>query len=142
MSSPDCIFCRIVRGESPCFRIHEDELTLSFLDLFPVADGHTLVVTREHAENVFEASPEALRAVTANVQRVAQAIRRELAPEGLAVVQLNGAAAGQTVFHYHVHLIPRAEGEGLRIHARERGDEARLRELAARLARAVEDAAV
>lgn len=133
----DCIFCEIVHGEAPSFRVHEDELTVTFLDLFPVADGHTLVVTREHAENLYEASPQALRAVAANARRVALAIRSELAPDGLGVFQLNGAAAGQTVFHYHMHLIPRNHGDPIAFHGRRQGDPARLAENARRIAGAL-----
>jgi histidine triad (HIT) family protein len=137
---PDCIFCKIVHREAPCFRVHEDDLTLTFLDIFPVADGHSLVVTKEHYENLFDASTAALQAVAANARRVAVAIREQLDPEGLGVFQLNGAAAGQTVFHYHMHLIPRSAAEQLRIHARVRGDDDRLRQIASSLASAIEAA--
>ena len=128
-----CIFCKIVRAEAPCFELCRDELTITFLDLFPVAPGHVLVVTREHFENLFEVSPEALSAIAAASLRAATAIRRQLSPDGLAVFQLNGAAAGQTVFHYHMHLIPRSSGEGLKLHTRVRGEDADLREMAERL---------
>jgi histidine triad (HIT) family protein len=133
----DCIFCRIVSGEASCARVHEDALTLTFMDLFPVSRGHTLIITKEHFANVFEASPEALSAVATISRRVALAIRRELGPEGLGVFQLNGAAAGQTVFHYHMHLIPRAAGEAFLLHGRTRAAEPYLDEVAARLATAL-----
>jgi histidine triad (HIT) family protein len=133
-----CIFCEIVRGEAPCFKVCEDALTVTFLDVFPVAPGHTLVVTREHFENVFEATPEALSAVASASGRVAKAIREELSPDGLGVFQLNGAAAGQSVFHYHMHLLPRSKGEGLKLHTRARGADRDLREMAARLRAALE----
>lgn len=134
-----CIFCKIARGEAPCSRVHEDDLTLTFLDLFPVTDGHTLVITKEHFANVFEASEEALAAVASTSLRVARAIRKALAPEGLAVAQLNGAAAGQTVFHYHVHLIPRSMGDGFQLHGRKQGESERLREVAKAIAAAIEE---
>ena len=130
----DCIFCRIVRGEMPCFKVCEDDATLTFLDLFPVADGHTLIITKEHFSDIFEVSGEALAAVAANSLRVAHAIHEELNPEGLGVFQLNRAAAGQTVFHYHMHLIPRNSGEPLVLHSRVRGDDEKLRATAERLA--------
>jgi histidine triad (HIT) family protein len=133
----DCIFCKIVSGEAPCFRVCEDDHTLVFLDLFPVAAGHTLVVTRNHYENLFEATPAALEGVARSAKRVAGAIRKALAPDGLGVYQLNGAAAGQTVFHYHMHLVPRARGDALTLHGRTRGDEAELRAMAARLSAAL-----
>ncbi len=135
----DCIFCKIVAGEAPCHTIYRDEQVIAFLDLFPSTAGHALVVTAEHFENLFEASSEALGAVVATSRRVAWALRRELAPAGLGVFQLNGAAAGQTVFHYHMHLVPRREGEGLSLHGREQGDDAELASLAARLSAALPD---
>lgn len=138
--SASCIFCRIVAGTAPDFRVCEDELTLAFMDLFPVAPGHTLVITREHYTNVYEASEEAMRAVAATTRRVAHAIRTELEPEGLGLFQLNGAAAGQTVFHYHQHLIPRSHGDELKLHSRVRGDDAALQALSQRLSRRLADA--
>ena len=134
---PDCIFCKIVREEAPSFRICEDEHTLTFLDLFPVAPGHTLVITKEHFSDVFEATPEALAAVARTARRVAHAIRAELTPDGLGVFQLNGAAAGQTVFHYHMHLIPRAMGDGLMLHGRRKAAPDELVEMARRLTSAL-----
>jgi len=133
----DCIFCKIVRGEAPAHRVCEDERTLVFMDIFPVTDGHTLVITKDHFENVFEADEEALAAIARTSHRVAAAIKGELSPDGLMVFQLNGAAAGQTVFHYHMHLMPRATGEPLALHARVPGKPARLAEIAGRLARAL-----
>jgi len=132
-SKASCVFCRIVRGELPCHEVYRDEETIVFMDIAPVTDGHTLVVTREHFENLFTATPLALAGVMATAKLVGDAIRRALAPEGLMVFQLNGAAAGQTVFHYHMHLMPRAAGEPLALHARQPGDPARLAELARRL---------
>ena len=129
----DCIFCRIVAGEAPCHRVAEDAHTLAFMDVFPVTDGHALVITKEHAATIFDASEAALVAVAATARRVAHAIRTALAPDGLMVFQLNGAAAMQTVFHYHMHLLPRREGEPLALHSRVPGDPARLAELAAQL---------
>jgi histidine triad (HIT) family protein len=134
MNLDDCIFCKIARGASAAERVHEDEHTLAFMDIFPVTDGHTLVITRDHYENLFEAPSAALEAVAATAKRVAHALRETLAPDGLMVFQLNGAAAGQTVFHYHMHLLPRAAGEPLALHTRVPGDPQRLRTLAATLA--------
>jgi len=132
---PQCIFCKIVRGEASCHRVAEDERTLVFMDLFPVTDGHTLVITREHFENLYEATPEAIAAVGAMSKRVADALRAELAPDGLSVYQANGVAAGQTVFHYHMHLMPRAAGSPLVLHGRQQGDAETLAARASSLAR-------
>jgi histidine triad (HIT) family protein len=129
-----CIFCQIVRGEAPCVRIAEDDGALAFLDIFPASEGHTLVIPKVHAENIFEIDAAAALAVAGLARRTAHALRAALAPEGLAIYQANGAAAGQTVWHYHVHLIPRHPGEGMLFHGRRRADEARLRELAGSIA--------
>jgi len=133
----DCIFCQIIEGRAACAKIDEDATTFTFLDLFPVAEGHTLVVTKSHFENLFEASGEELAGVIATSRRVADAIRATIAPDGLGVFQLNGAAAGQTVFHYHMHLIPRWHGQAFALHSRVRGEDAALRATAARIAAAV-----
>lgn len=134
----DCIFCGIVSGALPCFEVCEDEHTLVFLDLFPVARGHSLVIPKRHATDLFEMDRETLAAVSAASLRVAAAIRATLAPDGLGVFQLNGAAAGQTVFHYHMHLLPRNEGVPFALHSRVRGDDAELRRTAAQIAGALD----
>lgn len=131
------MFCKIVRGESPAHRVYEDDWTIVFMDVNPVTEGHVLVVTKEHFETLFEATPEALQAVTVTAKRVAHAIRVALDPAGLMVFQLNGAAAFQSVFHYHMHLVPRADDEPLALHGRVRGDPTRLRALAERFAAAL-----
>ena len=134
---PDCIFCQIVAGRAPSFSVDEDATTVSFLDLFPVVQGHTLVVTKAHYENLFEATPEALAGVVAASRRLAHAIRASIAPDGLGVFQLNGAAAGQTVFHYHMHLVPRWQGQEFKLHSRVRGDANELRATASKIKAAV-----
>ncbi len=117
----------------PCFRLYEDERVLVFLDIFPTSTGHTLLIPKAHAENLFETDPDDLAAVIRVSKRVALTLKQELAPDGLGVFQLNGAAAGQTVFHYHMHLIPRRQGESMQIHSRVRGNDAELARLAERL---------
>lgn len=133
-----CVFCKIIRQEAPAHRVYEDDRVIVFLDIFPVSEGHTLVVTKQHYADLFEADPECLRAVAAVAKKVAHALREVVRPAGLMVFQLNGVAAGQTVFHYHMHLMPRAEGEPLRLHARRPGDPQRLAELAAKLRAALQ----
>ena len=133
-----CIFCAIVAGKAPACRVAEDAHALAFLDLFPVAEGHTLVIPKDHAENIFEMADGPMRAVAVLARRVAGAIRAELAPAGLAVYQANGEAAGQTVWHYHQHLIPRRSGDPLSFHGRSKADEARLRAIATKLAARVD----
>jgi histidine triad (HIT) family protein len=105
------IFTRIVAGSIPAVKIYEDAETFAFMDIAPATRGHTLVICKAEHADLFSIPPETLAAVHATVQRVALAIRAALAPDGLNIVQNNGGAAGQSVFHYHVHLIPRWEGD-------------------------------
>ncbi len=136
-----CIFCRIVSGDAPSHRVYENDLVLVSMDIFPVTDGHTLLITKEHFTDIFEASEAAIAAVASVSVRVAAAIRRELEPDGLGVFQLNGAAAGQTVFHYHMHLMPRNVGGTLALSTRVAGEPERLQEISQRLSAALaEDA--
>jgi histidine triad (HIT) family protein len=135
---PGCIFCRIVSGEAPCDRVHEDEHVLAFMDLFPAEEGHVLVIPREHYADLYEMPAESLRRVVTVSRRIAPALREVVKPAGLRIVQLNGEAAGQTVFHYHLHLIPCGAAGELRVHGRAQGDPARLAALAAAIAARVE----
>jgi histidine triad (HIT) family protein len=109
----DCIFCRIVAKQIPATVVHEDEHTLAFMDLGQVNPGHVLVTLKTHVENVFNLKPEQAAVLGVASARVARAIRDAFAPQGLSVYQANGKAAGQTVFHYHVHLVPRHDGDGM-----------------------------
>ena len=116
--SDDCIFCQIIAGKAPCYPVHETRYTQTFLDIFPAAPGHCLIVTKAHFTDIFEATPDAI-AMVGHVSTL--------------IFQLNGAAAGQTVFHYHMHVIPRNVGEELSIHSRVPGDPVELEAMAARL---------
>ena len=109
----DCVFCKIVARQIPATVVHEDEHTLAFMDLGQVNPGHVLVAVKRHAENLYALDEAQAAAVLRAAARVARAIRDAFAPQGLSVYQANGKAAGQTVFHYHVHLVPRHEGDGM-----------------------------
>ena len=109
----DCVFCRIVARQIPATVVHEDEHTLAFMDLGQVNPGHVLVAVKAHAENLYALNDAQAGAVLRAAARLARAIRDAFKPEGLSVYQANGKAAGQTVFHYHVHLVPRHEGDGM-----------------------------
>jgi histidine triad (HIT) family protein len=120
------VFAKVLRGEIPCHKIYEDEDTLAFLDIMPRTEGHALVVTKEKARDLFDISPAALGKLMAVVQKLAPQIKDAMGAEGVLIQQFNGAAAGQTVFHLHVHIIPRKEGEALKPHAGKMGDQAAL----------------
>lgn len=108
----DCVFCKIRDGAIPCVKIHEDEQTLSFMDINPLNRGHCLVVTKRHASTIWESTAEDLGAAMMTAQRVARALREALQPDGLNILQANGAAAFQSVPHFHLHLIPRWTNDG------------------------------
>ena len=107
-----CVFCKIRDGQIPAMRVYEDERTLCIMDINPLNPGHCLVLTRTHAATLYEADPADLQAAIATAQRVAIALREALQPEGLNVLQANGAAAFQSVPHFHLHLIPRWANDG------------------------------
>jgi len=108
-----CVFCRIVANEIPAAVVHEDAATLAFMDLGQVNPGHVLVAAKAHVENLYELDDALAAALSRTALRVARAIRKEFRPEGLSVYQANGKAAWQSVFHYHVHLVPRYAGDGM-----------------------------
>lgn len=115
MSEENCIFCDIVAGKVPAFKIYEDERTLAFADINPATPGHCLVISKTHSPNLMELTPGDLAAVHQTSQKVARALVKSMGAEGVMVAQLNGEAAGQIIFHYHVHLIPRSAGDGFNI---------------------------
>ena len=111
----DCVFCRIVAKQIPATVVHEDADTLAFMDIGQVNPGHVLVALKAHAENLFALEEAQAAAVFRAVARVARGIRAAFAPQGLSVYQANGKPAGQTVFHFHVHLVPRHDGDGMNL---------------------------
>jgi histidine triad (HIT) family protein len=129
-----CIFCKIVARQAPAHVVYEDAATLAFMDLFPAAEGHLLVIPKRHVINLLDSDDADLARIGPLARRLAHAQRRALEPDGIAVVQLNGAAAGQTVWHYHLHLIPRRKGDSMQVHGRVQGDAARLADVAKRIA--------
>jgi len=131
------VFAKMLRGEIPCHKIYEDEDTLAFLDIMPRSEGHTLVITKEKASDLFDVSPEALAKLMAVVQKLAPQIRDAVGADGVLIQQFNGPAAGQTVFHLHVHIIPRREGEPLKAHAGVMEDKAKLAATAEKIRKAL-----
>jgi len=130
---PSNIFAKILRGEIPCVKIYEDAQTLAFMDVMPEADGHVLVVPKEPAEDILDLSPEGLTAMMATVQRVARAVDKALNPGGILIKQYNRAAAGQSVFHIHFHIVPRWEGVPMAPHGKVMVEAARLEPIAAKI---------
>ena len=111
----DCIFCAIVEGRAPADAVFEDEETLAFMDINPANPGHTLVIPKRHVRDIYELDEETAAGVMKATVRVARAIKRALQPDGMNLVQSNERAAGQEIFHFHVHIIPRWHGDGLRL---------------------------
>jgi histidine triad (HIT) family protein len=120
------VFAKVLRGELPCHKIYEDDDTLAFLDIMPRSEGHALVITKEEATDLFDVSPQALAKLMAVVQKLSPEIKEAVGADGVLIAQFNGAAAGQTVFHLHVHIIPRKEGTELQPHAGIMADQAQL----------------
>jgi len=114
-SAEDCIFCKIIAGEIPCFKLYENEESLAFLDIHPTHEGHALVIPKQHAADLFSINDEALIATIKTIRRVAKAIDATLPLQGLNLFQCNGEAAGQSVFHFHMHLIPREIGDDMKM---------------------------
>jgi histidine triad (HIT) family protein len=108
----DCVFCKIRDGEIPSLKVHEDETTFCIMDINPLNSGHCLVIPKAHAATIFETDTRDLQAAIAAAQKVAIALRQALKPDGLNVLQANGAAAFQSVPHFHLHLIPRWTNDG------------------------------
>lgn len=127
------IFAKILRGEVPSVKVYEDDKTLAFMDVMPQADGHTLVIPKEPAENIFELSPEGAAALMKTTQTVAKAVKKGLDAAGIMITQLNGRPAGQSVFHVHFHIIPRSGGVDFRLHAREMEKPEKLKALAEKI---------
>jgi histidine triad (HIT) family protein len=137
----DCIFCHIVKGEIPSFKVYEDKKVLAFEDINPISPGHTLIIPKRHARDLWEISDEDLTAIHLASKKIIQAIKTALNPSGVACVQLNGPGANQVVLHYHLHLVPRVPGgPELPVAAWElkEGDMGAIQETAARIAAAIE----
>jgi histidine triad (HIT) family protein len=125
-----CVFCKIVQRRIPCDKVYEDDLTLSFMDINPASEGHTLVIAKAHFATLLDIDEVSLAAVAVASRRVAQASQAALQPDGMRLGQYNGAAAGQTVFHYHLHIIPVRTGQRVGSHGRGSGKPEEIRQVA------------
>lgn len=132
------VFARILRGEIPAHTVYEDAQTLAFMDVMPQSDGHTLVIPKTQAENLFDLPADALVATILTTQRVARAVKKAFDAPGMMIAQLNGGGAGQSVFHIHFHIVPRYHGIDLKFHAREMADPKLLAEHAAKVRAALD----
>lgn len=118
MSHPvdhDCVFCRIVAGTIPCFRLFEDGATLAFMDINPAGEGHALAIAKGHWPTILDIPAQTVGAVAATAKRVATAVDAALKPDGVNLIQANGPGAAQSVPHFHIHVLPRRLGDGLAI---------------------------
>jgi histidine triad (HIT) family protein len=115
MADPDCIFCKILAGELPARIVDEDELTIAFMDIAPATHGHALVIPRAHSADLASVGARDLQAVALSAQRLAARMRERLGADGVNLLNACGAVAWQTVFHFHVHVIPRYKGDPLRL---------------------------
>ncbi|MBE9557170.1 MAG: HIT family protein [Proteobacteria bacterium] len=113
INDPDCIFCKIVAGDIPCFKLYEDDATIAFMDINPVNPGHALIVHKAHHKDLFEIPADNIASVTLSAQKVAKAVQTTLKPAGMNLLQCNGSAAKQSVMHFHMHVIPRHIEDGL-----------------------------
>jgi histidine triad (HIT) family protein len=132
------VFAKILRGEIPAVKVYEDAATLAFMDVMPQADGHVLVIPKENAENIFDLSSAGAAALMATTQKVAKAVKKGMDAPGIMIAQLNGAPAGQSVFHVHFHIIPRSAGVEFRLHARDMESPDRLKAFAEKIKAALE----
>ena len=122
----DNVFAQILEGKMPAHKVFENEHTFAFMDIMPVSDGHTLIIPKAEAENIFDLENEPGSEVFKTTKKIAHAIQASLKPTGLILTQLNGADAGQTVFHYHMHIIPVYEKAPFQPHANDVEDDAVL----------------
>ncbi len=114
-ADPDCIFCKIIAGEIPSFKIFENDDSFAFMDINPANEGHALVIPKEHAADVHAVSQAAITATVKTAKKVAAAVDKILSPDGLNLLQCNGPAAAQSVMHFHMHVLPRKNGDELKL---------------------------
>ncbi len=138
MRMKDCIFCKIIAGQIPGIKVYEDDRSLAFMDINPRSDGHCLIIPKTHAPTLFDIGKEDLMGVMDTARKVALAIKTSLSPDGMLVYQLNGRAAMQLVDHFHLHLVPRWENDGVDLsHGFQPGNMDKIRAIAAKIVEAL-----
>jgi len=137
---PNCIFCKIIAGDIPSFKLYEDDDILAFMDINPFQPGHCLVIPKQHVADIYTISDAAISAASAVAARLARAVRAVVEPDGLNIIQANGPAAGQSVFHFHFHVFPRAAGDNAALNwGMVPGDMAAIEALAGSIRTALEE---
>jgi histidine triad (HIT) family protein len=130
----DCIFCKIVAGEIPCFKLYESDDTLAFMDINPANEGHALVIPKEHSADIHAVSEAAISSTVITAKKIAAAMAKTLSPDGMNLLQCNGPAAAQSVLHFHMHVLPRRRGDELKLNwGIEPGDMDAIGQLAGRI---------
>jgi len=124
---PNNIFAKIIAGHIPCEKLFEDEDVIAFMDIMPQAEGHCLVVPKSPSRNLLDANPRVLGPLFFHVQRLARAVKSAMKADGITIMQFNEPAAGQTVFHLHIHILPRHDGIALKPHSGQMGDMATIK---------------
>jgi len=107
----ECLFCKIVNNEIPAYKIYEDDLVLAFLDIHPMSKGHTLIIPKKHAKDIFDLDEETLKRISSTAKKIAQKMKDSLAADGVNLYHASGAHAEQTVFHFHLHVVPRKKDD-------------------------------
>ncbi|MCL2047313.1 MAG: HIT family protein [Defluviitaleaceae bacterium] len=111
----DCLFCKIIAGEIPSYKIYEDDRFIAILNRFPAVQGSVLLLTKSHAENIFGVCEQELKELMPLAKKIAEKMQKTLRPDGINFLQNNGKTAGQEIFHYHLHIIPRFEGDSVKM---------------------------
>lgn len=139
MKDDNCIFCKLANGDIPSYTVYEDEDFRVILDLSPAADGHALILPKEHSTNVYELPDETAAKVFVLAKKIAMSMKESLQCDGINILQNNGKAAGQTVFHFHIHLIPRFEHDNVKITWKKgKVDEVQLKSLCEKIESAIQ----
>ena len=137
---PECIFCKILEGDIPAYKLFEDEHTFAFMDINPLNDGHALIIPKDHHPNIFDTPTNVLAPLMETTQRIARAIQNSIAPDGINILQANGHGAAQSVFHVHFHVLPRKNGDDAKLNWGLRpGDMDHISDLAQQIRGAIKD---
>jgi histidine triad (HIT) family protein len=115
MDKDKCLFCQIVKGKAPCYKVYEDKHSLAFLDINPATRGHTLLIPKKHSENIFDIEDQDLQSIALGIKKLASQLKKSLKADGINIIQSNGQQAGQVIFHLHFHIIPRYKDDNFQL---------------------------